>query len=109
MPEKALASIRADVDEGVARARGVLPEYLDCFREAEQVVILQAGGKVMGLRVHELLGSEDLVIKSLSQNFVHIRGLSGASILGDGSVCLTLDVATLMTLAIEAARGERPA
>ena len=65
----------------------------------------QTGGKTMALRADELVGSEDLVIKSLSQNFIHIRGLSGASILGDGSVCLMLDVATLMDLAIRSARN----
>ena len=56
----------------------------------------------MGLRVDELLGSQDIVIKSLSENFVHIRGLSGASILGDGTVCLMLDVGTVIDMAIKA-------
>ncbi|MCP3903183.1 MAG: chemotaxis protein CheA [Planctomycetes bacterium] len=70
-------------------------------------VILQAGERTMGLRVDELIGSQDIVIKSLSQNFVHIRGLSGASILGDGSVCLMLDVPTLMELAVRRAGRER--
>jgi two-component system chemotaxis sensor kinase CheA len=63
------------------------------------VVILTAGGKAMGLRVDELLGSQDIVIKSLSDNFINIRGLSGASILGDGSVCLMLDVDAVMDMA----------
>ena len=75
--------------------------------DAIHAVILQTGERVMGLRVDELLGSQDIVIKSLSANFVHIRGLSGASILGDGSVCLMLDVATLMELAIKRAAGGR--
>jgi two-component system chemotaxis sensor kinase CheA len=61
------------------------------------VVILQAVGKTMGLRVDELLGSQDIVIKSLSENFVDIRGLSGASILGDGAVCLMLDVGQILS------------
>ena len=65
------------------------------------VVILQASGKAMGLRVNELLGSQDMVIKSLSDNFVNIRGLSGASILGDGSVSLMLDVGTMFHMAIQ--------
>ncbi len=65
-----------------------------------QAVILQAGARTMGLRVDTLIGSQELVIKSLSENFVHIQGLSGASILGDGDVCLMLDVATIMDLAV---------
>ena len=67
--------------------------------EAAAAVILHAGGKTMGLRVDELLGSQDIVIKSLTEHFVQIRGLSGASILGDGTVCLMLDVATAIDLA----------
>lgn len=70
--------------------------------KAQAVVVLQAGGKVMGLSVDELLGSQDTVIKSLSENFVAIPGLSGASILGDGSVCLMLDVSAVIEL------GSRP-
>ncbi len=59
----------------------------------------------MGLRVEELLGSQDMVIKSLSDNFVNVRGLSGASILGDGSVCLMLDVGTVIAMATRPSRA----
>lgn len=61
----------------------------------------------MGLRVGELLGSQDIVIKSLSENFTSIAGLSGASILGDGSVCLMLDVATAIEMATEVVRSRQ--
>jgi two-component system chemotaxis sensor kinase CheA len=40
-----------------------------------------------------------MVIKSLSENFMKVGGLSGASILGDGSVCLMLDVARVIAMA----------
>jgi two-component system chemotaxis sensor kinase CheA len=69
-----------------------------------QVVIVHSAGKTMGLRVEELLGSQDIVIKSLSDNFINLRGLSGASILGDGSVCLMLDVGTVIDMAIRSSR-----
>jgi two-component system chemotaxis sensor kinase CheA len=65
------------------------------------VVILHAAEKTMGLKVNELLGGQDIVIKSLAENFVHIRGLSGASILGDGSVCLLLDVGAAVSMAVK--------
>lgn len=68
--------------------------------ENVNVVVLQSVGKAVGLRVDELLGGEDIVIKSLSENFVNIRGLSGASILGDGSVSLLLDVGTVQDMAV---------
>ncbi len=66
------------------------------------VVILQSKGQAMGLRVDEMLGSTDIVIKSLSENFVDIRGLSGASVLGDGTVCLMLDVGQVINMATSA-------
>ncbi len=80
--------------------------------EAAHVVILNAGGRTMGLRVEELLGGHDIVIKSLSDNFIEIDGLSGASILGDGSVCLMLDVPSMIDMAIRSSQKsetQRPA
>jgi two-component system chemotaxis sensor kinase CheA len=56
------------------------------------VAVLQSGTRSFGLLVDEPLGSRDLVVKPLDEHFIHIRGLGGASILGDGSVCLVLDV-----------------
>lgn len=68
-----------------------------------QVVILQSGERTVGLEVDELLGNQDIVVKSLSDNYVDIRGLSGASILGDGGVCLMLDVSMLIDMAVNGA------
>jgi two-component system chemotaxis sensor kinase CheA len=62
------------------------------------VAVLQSGSRAVGLRVNEVLGGRDLVVKPLDENFIHIRGLGGASILGDGSVCLLLDVAACLDL-----------
>ena len=55
--------------------------HVTCGGGAFEAVILHAGGKTLGLRVDELLGCQDVVIKSLAENFINIRGLSGASIL----------------------------
>lgn len=68
------------------------------------VVILRSRSKTMGLSVDALVGRADLVIKSLSENFQPVRGLLGASILGDGTVCLMLDSSTLFELAAEQAQ-----
>ncbi|MFM8476200.1 MAG: chemotaxis protein CheW [Planctomycetaceae bacterium] len=57
----------------------------------QEVLILQARGKTLGLSVDSLIGRSNLVIKSLSDNYIPVRGLSGAGILGDGTVCLMLD------------------
>ena len=71
------------------------------------VVILNSGTRTIGLRVDELVGGQDIVIKSLAENFMHIRGLSGASILGDGSVSLLMDVGAAIDLAFERQRQAR--
>lgn len=67
------------------------------------VVILHARGKTLGLCVDALVGRADIVIKSLTDNFVAIRGISGASIMGDGAVCQMLDCLALVELATERA------
>jgi two-component system, chemotaxis family, sensor kinase CheA len=74
--------------------------------ETSNVVILTVGSKLMGLVVADLMGCQDIVVKSLDENFTTIRGLSGASILGDGSVCLLLDVASCIELARSRLREE---
>jgi two-component system chemotaxis sensor kinase CheA len=63
------------------------------------IVIVHSADNTIGLMVDELHGGQEIVIKSLAENFIHIRGLSGASILGDGSVCLLLDAAAAISMA----------
>ena len=57
------------------------------------VAIVEHGGSKLALKVDELLGQQQVVIKSLEVNFKRVEGLSGATILGDGSVALILDIA----------------
>jgi len=56
------------------------------------VVIADGDGRRVGLFVDDLLGQQQVVIKSLEVNYGHVEGVSGATILGDGSVALILDV-----------------
>jgi two-component system chemotaxis sensor kinase CheA len=72
------------------------------------VVILHSAGRTIGLCVDELFGSADIVVKSLSDNFADIRGLSGASIMGDGTVCLMLDINEVIKMTTERSTGARP-
>jgi len=59
------------------------------------VVIIETEGKKTALMVDELLGQHQVVIKSLESNFRKVRGISGATIMGDGKVALILDVSAL--------------
>ena len=56
-----------------------------------KVVIVTSSRLTAGVVVDDFLGRQEIVIKSLSDNYENIRGLAGASILGDGSVCLVMD------------------
>ena len=59
------------------------------------LVIVSEGGLELGLAVDRVLGEEDVVIKSIAENYDNVRGIAGASILGDGRVSLILDIAAL--------------
>jgi len=63
------------------------------------VVVAEGEGRRIGLFVDDLLGQQQVVIKSLEANYGHIEGVSGATILGDGSVALILDVPGLIRAA----------
>ncbi len=60
------------------------------------VVAEGEGHQRIGLFVDDLLGQQQVVIKSLEANYGHVTGVSGATILGDGSVALILDIPGLM-------------
>jgi two-component system chemotaxis sensor kinase CheA len=56
------------------------------------IVVVETDGEKLGVVVDELLGQQQVVIKSLEDNFKKIEGISGATILGDGTVALIVDV-----------------
>jgi len=62
------------------------------------LVIVEWADKRIGLRVDDLLAQQQVVIKSLETNYERVRGLSGATILGDGTVSLILDISGLMDM-----------
>ena len=56
------------------------------------LMIVEADGQRVGLFVDDLMGQQQVVIKSLETNFRQLQGISGATILGDGTVALIMDV-----------------
>ncbi|HEY5806323.1 MAG TPA: chemotaxis protein CheA [Povalibacter sp.] len=67
------------------------------------IMVVEGEGRRVGLFVDDLLGQQQVVIKSLETNFRRVDGVSGATILGDGSVALILDVASLIRVATQRA------
>ncbi|WP_456295065.1 chemotaxis protein CheA [Vibrio sp. AK197] len=68
---------------------GELSKQILCF--------VEAAGHRVGLLIEELLDQQQVVIKSLESNYSKTMGISGATILGDGSVSLILDIQGLIT------------
>ncbi|MBJ6799881.1 chemotaxis protein CheA [Geomonas propionica] len=65
----------------------------------QQVVICQLEGKRVGLVVDWVIGEHQTVIKSLGRMYQQVEGMSGATILGDGSVALILDIPAIFNAA----------
>jgi two-component system chemotaxis sensor kinase CheA len=66
--------------------------------EYQFVVVVGTFDNRVGLLVDSLIGEEDVVIKPLRDQFTQSPGIAGATILGDGSVCLIVDVSQLLEL-----------
>jgi len=60
------------------------------------LVLVESEGKKIAVQVDELVAQQQVVIKSLEANYRRVRGISGATILGDGRVALILDVGGLV-------------
>jgi two-component system chemotaxis sensor kinase CheA len=63
----------------------------NCF-----VIIIRVRGEWRGLIVERLIGEREVVIKEVRKTFLNTRGISGVSIMGDGSVVLVIDIAELI-------------
>lgn len=74
------------VEEPVGKGSGLL-------------VVVEADGERLGLAVDELLAQQQVVVKSLETNYEPVEGLAGATILGDGSIALILDVPGIARMA----------
>ncbi len=95
--------------ERVLEVRGEYPPIVELWKvfnvagaktEATQgiVVILQSGGRRYALLVDQLIGQHQVVVKNLESNYRKVPGISAATILGDGSVALIVDVSALQAI-----------
>lgn len=95
----------------VLRTRGGYVPVIDIARLFDQnrvptedapegfLILCEAdGGRCVALHVDQIVGQQQAVIKSIETNFERIEGIAGATILGDGSVSLILDIAGLERL-----------
>ena len=73
------------------------PEYTNPMKSI--LLILETEGERVAVMVDEILGQQQVVIKSMEQNFRKVEGIAGATILGDGTVGFILDVRGLLEIA----------
>jgi len=101
---------RADAEfsrgRNLVRVRGEIVPFVrlrEQFRiegeapQIEQVVIVEADGARVGFVVDHVVGEHQTVIKGLGRLYREVAGLSGATILGDGTVALILDIPQLVS------------
>lgn len=70
------------------------------------VVLETANGSKIGVVVDELVGQQQVVVKSLQENFDPVAGVSGATILGNGKVALILDIEQLRAMPVSDAKQD---
>jgi two-component system chemotaxis sensor kinase CheA len=106
--EECVELSRADVEaahgRNLAKVRGHLIPYIRLREqfavsgdrpEIEQIVIASVHGTRIGFAVDFVVGEHQTVIKPLGRFYQNVKGISGATILGDGSVALILDPGVL--------------
>jgi len=107
--EECVELTQTDIEQAhgrnLANVRGVLVPYIplrERFQLGERnlgiqhVVVTEIAGERIGLLVDSVIGEHQTVIKSLGKMYRDVQGVSGATILGDGSVALILDVPQLV-------------
>ena len=72
------------------------------------VILVRSAEHTMALQVDALLGSREIVVKSLGQQFSLVQGLSGATVMGDGSVVVILDPHALVRKEMALASAQIP-
>ena len=84
----------------IRRLADVLQKPTDCYNIEDSVlVVMEDQGTSFCLQVDEILGQQQTVIKGLSDYIGNVRGISGCTILGNGDVCLILDIGSLVEMA----------
>ncbi len=91
--------LRNDVYPLVRLDRVLRVNGSDLGLEGRYIVVVGMGHQRVGFVVDELLGQQEIVIKSLGEYLGHISGIAGSTILGDGRVIMIVDVAELVQFA----------
>ena len=78
---------------------GAMPQLPDQEGTYYPLLLIRSGELHVAVQVDNLIGSREVVVKAMGPQFAHLRGVAGATILGDGRVVLILDTSDLVRLA----------
>lgn len=108
--ELTASDLRESHGRNLAKVRGAIIPYVPLRQHfevsgerpgIEQIVITSVDGRRVGFVVDSVIGEHQTVIKSLGRMYRDVQGVSGATILGDGTVALILDMAMLLGIVEE--------
>jgi len=68
-----------------------VPDFDESKEEESEIIVIRKGDKMAALAIEDFIGQSEIVLKSLGKYLPQIKGVSGATILGDGQVALILD------------------
>ena len=91
-----LVKVRDEYMPVIALERIFQVPRLDQSTSSNIMVVVEADGSRVALLVDELLGQHQVVVKNLESNYRKVTNVSGATILGDGTVALILDTGALV-------------
>ena len=80
----------------------------DIERSSSKIVIINAGDKRIGFVIDEMLGQQEIVIKTLGNILKNVEHITGATILGEGKVILILDALGIFSSARKSIYGMQP-
>jgi len=103
-------AIKSSHNRRIIRLRGEIVPYISMREwfgilseppDIQQVVVVREGDRRIGLLLDHVIGEHQTVIKSLGKVYRNVDGVSGATILGDGTISLILDVSRIMRVTEE--------
>jgi two-component system chemotaxis sensor kinase CheA len=96
--EQSIPLLRLSKYLGLAQETAATDQATEKDGSRRLAVIVEAGKRKVGLVVDELLGQQQVVVKSLERNLHRVNGIMGATILGDGCVAPIVDVTGLAAM-----------
>jgi two-component system chemotaxis sensor kinase CheA len=95
-----IVSLRNEVISLISLAKTIGIKEVNENSETVKAVITKTTGAPMAIPVNRILGQDEVVVKPLTEDFSHVKGLAGATVLGDGRIALILNIPAIKDLCV---------